>query len=184
MWGRLETCGRLVIGHLDSMKAFHFRLDPALRWRDTQLRIEQEAAARIATRIATLQTELNARHAELRSGSADLISAGAAAFASWNAWVTRSKQRIRTLNAQIVEARKALIIQTQKITEARRKLRILENLKEDARAQWTKDLARETETLASEAFLAGIARNQTRDQHRDTSAARATIEKRTQRTGA
>jgi hypothetical protein len=157
------------------MKAFQFRLDPALRWRDTQLRMEQEAAARIATRIAALQSELNARHAELRSGSAELADAGTAAFESWNAYVTRSKLRIRTINAQILEARKALIVQTQKISEARRKLRVLENLKENAYAQWTKDLDRETEAFAGEAFLAGIARTQ----RRELSASRATIEKRT-----
>ncbi len=174
MWGRLETCGRLAIGQPEPMKAFQFRLDPVLRWRDTQLRIEQEAAARIATRIATLQTELNARHAELRSGSAELVNAGTAAFESWNAYVTRAKQGIRTINAQIAEARKVLIIQTQKIAEARRKLRILENLKENAQTQWTRDLNRETEALAGEAFLAGIARQQ----RREASAARATIEKR------
>jgi hypothetical protein len=161
------------------MKAFQFRLDPALRWRDTQLRIEQEAAARIATRIVTLQSELNAKHAELRSGSAELVNAGAAAFESWNAYVTRSKVRIRTINAQILEARRALVVQTQKITEARRKLRVIENLKDSAHTQWTKELARETEAFAGEAFLAGIARDQARDHRREASAARATIEKRT-----
>jgi hypothetical protein len=161
------------------MKAFHFRLDPALRWRDTQLRMEQEAAARLASRLAALQNELNARHAELRSGSADLVKAGAAAFESWNAYVTRSKLRIRTIHTQILEARKALIIQTQKIAEARRNLRVLENLKENAHTQWTKDLDRETEAFAGEAFLAGIARDQARDQRREASASRATIEKRT-----
>jgi hypothetical protein len=161
------------------MKAFHFRLDPALRWRDTQLRMEQEAAARIATRIAALQSELNAKHAELRSGSAELVNVGIAAFESWNAYVTRSKARIRTLNAQILEARKALVVQTQKIAEARRKLRVLENLKENAQTQWTKDFSRETEALAGETFLAGIARDEAREHRREASAARATIEKRT-----
>jgi len=129
------------------------RLDPALLWRKTH-----------RTKIRLRRT----------------VNAGTAAFESWNAYVTRSKFRIRTINAQILEARKALIIQTQKIAEARRNLRILENLKKNAQSQWTKGLDRETEAFAAEAFLAGIAREHGRDQRREASLFRATIEKRMQ----
>jgi hypothetical protein len=140
------------------MKAFHFRLDPALRWRSTQLRIEREGVSRTAGQLSALQTELNAAHVGLRSGAADLVSAGSAAFASWAAYVDRCRRRIRVLEDQSREAKQSLSLQTRKMVEAHQKVRVLENLKRDAQAGWVRELSRETEALAGEAFLASLLR--------------------------
>ena len=140
------------------MKAFHFRLDPALRWRATQLRLEKESLSRTARQIAALQEELIAKHTELRSGSSELASAGSAAFESWAAYLDRCRRRIRTIGEQLGQARKALALQTQKMVDAHRNLRVLENLRRDEHAAWTKELDREMEALAGEAFLARLAR--------------------------
>lgn len=141
------------------MKAFHFRLDPALRWRSTELRLEREGVSRAASHLLKLQTELNAVHVGLRSGGAELISAGSVAFASWAAYVDRCRRRIGILEDQSREAKQSLSLQTRKMVEAHRKVRVLENLKRDDQAAWVRELSRETETLASEAFLAGMQRN-------------------------
>jgi hypothetical protein len=141
------------------MKAFHFKLDPALRWRATELRLEREGVSRAANQAAVIQSELIAKHNELRSGSSQLVAAGSAAFGSWAAYVDRSRRRIRLLEEQLKGARKALAVQTQKMVDAHRKLRILENLKRDNRADWEKELDRETEAFAGEAFLARLSRN-------------------------
>jgi flagellar biosynthesis chaperone FliJ len=144
------------------MKAFHFRLDSALRWRSTQLRLEQENLSRISSHLAALQAQLMAKHTELRSGSAELAASGSAAFASWSAYVDRSYRQIRSLEDQLQQGRKALALQTRKMVEAHQKMRVLENLKRQEHAGWTVQLNRETEAFAGEAFLA-----------------RATIDKRT-----
>ena len=141
------------------MRAFHFKLDPALRWRETQLRLEREAVSRAANQVTAVQSELIAKHNELRSGSSQLITAGSTAFGSWAAYVERSRRRIRLLEEQLKQARKALAIQTQKMVDAHRKLRILENLKRENRALWEKELDRETEAFAAEAFLARLSRD-------------------------
>ena len=151
------------------MKAFHFRLEPALRWRSTQLRLEQEGVSLAAGLASRLQNELIAKHTELRSGSSELAGGGSAAFESWAAYLDRCRRRIRTLEEQLREARKALAIQTQKMVDAHQNLRVLENLKRDGRAEWERELGRETEAFAGEAFLARLS----------TANRRATIEKRT-----
>ena len=149
----------------EAVKAFRFRLDPALRWRATQLRLEQEAVSRAAAQIAAIQQELIAIHTELRAGSAQLAAAGSAAFASWAAYTDRSRRRIRALEDRLREARKTLTLQTRKAVEAHQKLRVLENLKRDGRAEWEKELGRETEAFAGEAFLARLQRDsRTRDE--------------------
>ncbi len=140
------------------MKAFHFRLDSALRWRSTQLRMEQETLSRISSHLVTLQTELMAKHTELRSGSAELATSGSAAFASWSAYTDRSYRQIRALEDQLQQGRKAQALQTRKMVEAHQKVRVLENLKQKERAGWTLELNRETEALAGEAFLARLQR--------------------------
>ena len=136
------------------MKAFHFRLDPALRWRSAQLRVEQENLSRISGQVNAWQAELMARHAELRTSSAELAAAGSVAFASWSAYVNRSSRQIRALEDRLREGRKAQTLQTRKMVEAHRKVRVLENLKQEARAGWERALNRETEEFAGEAFLA------------------------------
>jgi len=140
------------------VKAFCFRLDAAQRWRSTQFRLEQEGVSRAVALVAKLQTEIIATHTALRSGSAELASAGSAAFASWAAYVDRSRRRIRALEEQLRQARKALTLQTQKMVEAHQKLRVLENLRRDEHAEWGKELDRETEAFAGEAFLARLQR--------------------------
>ena len=138
------------------MKAFHFRLDSALRWRATQLRLEQENLSRISSHLALLQTDLMAKHTELRSGSSELATAGSAAFASWSSYVDRSCKQIRALEDQLRQGRKAQAIQTRKMVEAHQKVRVLENLKQEELAGWTLELTRETEAFAGEAFLARL----------------------------
>jgi hypothetical protein len=172
------------------VKAFHFRLDPALRWRATQLRLEQETVSRIVRQVAALQEELIATHNELRAGSTQLASAGSVAFQSWAAYLERCRRRIRALEEQLIQARKALVLQTNKAVDAHRRLRALENLKGEDSAEWAKELGRETEAFAGEAFLARLSRKSratdttslravVETRATDTTSLRATIEKRT-----
>jgi hypothetical protein len=158
------------------MKAFHFQLDPALRWRSTQLRLERESVSRAAGHLSALQTDLNTAHIELRAGAADLVSTGSVVFASWATYVDRCRRRIRTLEEQSREAKQSLALQTRKMVQAHQKVQVLENLKRDGQAGWVRELSRETETLAGEAFLASLLR---KARVTDTDDLRARIEKRT-----
>ena len=114
--------------------------------------------AQFAGRAATIQTELIATHNELRAGSKDLVSAGSAAFGAWAAYVERCRRKTRSLEEQLRQAKQALALRKQKMAEAHQKLRVLENLKRDDQAGWVKEVSRETETFAGEAFLAKLSR--------------------------
>ena len=140
------------------MKAFQFRLEPALRWRATQLRLEREAVAHAASHLAELQGRLNDRHSELQNGAAGLIPAGSAAFGTWEAFVDRCRRRIKVLEDELRQAQKALALRTQKMVDAHRKLRALENLRGEDHAVWTRELGREVDAFASEAHLARLVR--------------------------
>ncbi len=144
------------------MKAFRYRLDPALRWRATELRLEQEKVSVMSRRIAALQDELMAKHNELRSGSLELTNAGSAAFDSWGAYVDRCRRRMQWIKEQLRQSKTALAEKTKDMVEAHRRLRILENMQQDERTRWEAELGRETEALAAEAFLAGLQRNRHR----------------------
>ena len=145
------------------MKVFQFRLDSALRWRSTQLRMEQETLSRISSHIAALQVQVMAKHTELRSGSSELATAGSDAFASWSSYVDRSNKQIRALEDQLRQGRKAQALQTRKMVEAHQKVRVLENLKQEEQAGWTLELNREMEAFAGEAFLARLQRESRAD---------------------
>jgi hypothetical protein len=158
------------------VKAFQFRLDSVLRWRAAQLQLERESCSRAAGRLAAIQGELTARHSELRSGAAGLVTAGSGAFEPWAVYVLRWHRRTQNLQGQLQQARQALALHTKKTMDAHRKLRIIENLKRDEHARWTRELDRETEAFAGEAFLAGMVRN---SRATDRSGPHAKIEKRT-----
>ncbi len=149
------------------MKAFHFRLEPAVRWRETQLRLERESVSRAAAKVAKIQNDIIATYTALRSGSSELMNAGTAAFHSWSSYVDRCNRNIAQLQEQLSHARKALVAATEQMVEAHQNLKVLENLKHDDHAKWERDLNRETEAFADEAFLARLQARQ------------ATIERRT-----
>jgi hypothetical protein len=158
------------------MKAFHFRLDAALRWRAARLRLEREAAAQASARVAALQRELIATYTGLRTESTRLASVGSPAFATWSAYLDRSRRQIRALEEQSLAARKALAAATKATVEAHRNLRVLEDMKRDQLMAWNQALNRETEAFASEAFLARLQRDERKT---GRSASRGTIEGQT-----
>ena len=103
-----------------------------------------------------LQSELVSRHNEFRRSATELASVGTPAFGSWAAYGDLYRRRIRMLESQVSEARKAVAEHTEKMVEAHRKVRVLENLKRDELAKWSQDLGRETEAFAGEVFLARL----------------------------
>lgn len=135
------------------MKAYCFRLDPALRWRTTQYNLEREAVSRLAGRIDGIQNALLAQYSEMRSSASTLAGAGAVAFDSWAAYTDRCRRQIRMLDEQLTSAKKEFAIQTQKMMEAGRSLRVLENLERGERAAWERELSQEIEAFAAEAYL-------------------------------
>jgi flagellar export protein FliJ len=144
------------------VKAWQFSLEAALRWRAAQLRLAQGAAAAVARRVTAIEREIGIQYGALRTGGRELVPAGSAAFGTWDAYVDRTRRRIAFLQSELPRARNEAALLKQKVMEAHRSVRTLENLKESARAEWLRELERETDALADEAFSARLARARAR----------------------
>lgn len=144
------------------MKAWRFRLEAALRWRGTQLRVAQESAAAAARRVTAIEREIGTLYGALRRGGRELAPSGSAAFHAWDAYVDRARRRIAFLEGELWKARGEVAAAKQKVMEAHRSVRVLENLRENQHGEWVLAFNREMDAFADEAFSAGLARARAR----------------------
>ncbi|HEY2016254.1 MAG TPA: hypothetical protein VGH38_22275 [Bryobacteraceae bacterium] len=139
------------------MTSFRFPLQRVLEWRRTQLELEEIQYRR---QVAAL--------AELDRQRADLETAGKVAEAQVREWNPLAggdlealggfrlhvKARQRDMVAPRAECLKQLERQQQRMLEARRRLRLLERLKERQLKEWRTVCNKELEELASESYMA------------------------------
>ena len=143
------------------MKAFLFPLERALDWRRLQLELEENRFRTLAAALAELDRaraglEADAIRAELQVRAwAPLAGRDLAALACFRAYV-HSQQR--TLASRRAACQREFEAQHKAMLEARRRCRLLENLRQRRWAEWQRDCDRETEQLAAECYLAGIVR--------------------------
>jgi hypothetical protein len=144
------------------VKAWQFRLEAALRWRATQFRVAQEAAAAAARRVTAIEREIGALYAALRRGGRELAPSGSAAFQVWDAYVDRARRRIAFLESELWKARGEVAAAKQRVMEAHRGVRALENLRDSQHGAWVVAFNREMDAFADEAFSAGLVRARAR----------------------
>jgi hypothetical protein len=142
------------------MKAFSFRLEQALRWRGTQVAVQQARAATAAVQTFAVEALLTSARAEAAGGAADIIDVlrepTGFPLSSYAAFIDRSRARIRQLEANLAAAKRALAVERDLLVAANRKLRLLENLKHDAQLRWRGEFDRELSAFADEAFLSAL----------------------------
>jgi len=139
------------------VKAFAFRLEQALRWRETQVSLQKSRVAGAAGRLAGIAARLEARRIELANAAARIVETPTgAALASYAAFKEKSRAQIRDLEAQALAAQQTLTLEMNGLTEASRKSRLLENLKRTAQDRWRLEFDREIAVFADEAFLCRI----------------------------
>jgi hypothetical protein len=139
------------------MNAFRFPLQKVLDWRRTQLEMEEHNFRRQAAQMAGLDR-----------ASAQMTASGSAAERQVRAWNPVAGGELSALGSfrlhvklketelalSKAECRKELARRENLMLEARRRLRLLERLREKRLAEWTGEQDRELEALASEAYLA------------------------------
>jgi capsule polysaccharide export protein KpsE/RkpR len=137
------------------MRAFHFRLDQALRWRAAQLDLEKSRVSLAAKLLQDLRSEIETRRRDLADGAGQLSAHGGtgSSLALWAGFTDRSRRQTNELEKRAVQAAQALSAQMQLLVEANRKARLLENLKQDERSQWHAEFNRELESFAGESYL-------------------------------
>ena len=142
------------IGADDAMKAFAFRLEQSLRWRDTQLDLQRSRVAAAAGRLAEIVAVLDARKAELLIAAARILEAPTGGtLDSYAAFKEKSRARIRDSEGQVLVAQRTLTLEMNRLIEARQKFRLLENLKSTGEDRWRREFDRELAAFSDEAFL-------------------------------
>ena len=136
------------------MKAFTFRLEQALRWRETQVRVQKSRVAAAASHASGIQALLDSMRAEASDSAVQIVrSPTGVALASYAGLVDRSRVRIAGLEAKSAAAQRVVTGEMESLLDANRKLRLLENLKRTEQDRWHTEFDRELATFADEAFL-------------------------------
>jgi flagellar export protein FliJ len=139
------------------MKAFTFRLEQALRWRQTQVNLQKSHVAAAAARLAEIAAALEARRSDLANAAAGIVDTPTgAALGSYAGFKEKSRARIGDLEAQALVAQRALALEMNRLTEASQRSRLLENLKQSGEDRWRREFDRELAAFADEAFLCRV----------------------------
>jgi len=139
------------------MSGFAFRLEKVLEWRKTQLELQEVEYRRELENLAAIdrkrvQIEAAGQDAErvVRAWN-PVCGDDLAALATFRTHVRNQELELLAPRAQCVQQVEA---QQGRMLEARRRLRLLERLKERQRAEWQSGRDREIEAVASESYLA------------------------------
>lgn len=139
------------------MKAFQFRLERVLEWRRTELDL---AEARFQEQMAVLagierehaEMEADGIRAEIQVREWRPVSGGD--LAALDGFRLQMKAREKALVARRSEGARKLAERQAAMLEARRRLRLLERLKERRLGEWRVACDREIEEQAAELYLA------------------------------
>jgi flagellar export protein FliJ len=138
------------------MKAFRFSLERVLGFRETQVRLEQEKLTVALGRLDSVQHQraecIAARDAAQRSIQGSTVTDGFD-LASLNAYRSAMNRRELALLEQSRNCAAAVEQAKRSYIEARRRVRLLDRLKQYRQAEWTSAADRETEATAIESFL-------------------------------
>lgn len=138
------------------MKAFRFPLERVLQWRRTQLELERAAMQHLVQRKLELDSAVQAIAASRTV--AELAIAHASSLDSrelqtLSAYQNRTTREKRSLLERRPQLDREVATQLVKITEAQRRVKLLERLREQRLQEWTGEMAKEQEQFATEAWL-------------------------------
>lgn len=138
------------------MKAFRFRLERVLEWRQTERGL---AAARVEAAEAAL---LNARH-ELEMIRQALergpeANPTGSALANWAGWRNTLLRHLQGAGQRVTGAQSVLKERQSALVEANRRVRLLSNMKDAELDVWRRDMEREMSAMANDLHLARISR--------------------------
>ena len=136
------------------MKQFTFRLDQALRWRETQLALQKTKIAtavtqRDAARLALQQEE----QARLAAAGALIETPDASVLRVWPDFDRRSAARVADLKKRTHLADQAVEAALADLVDANRWVRLFANLKQTSKARWQANADHEQAVFADEMSL-------------------------------
>ena len=140
------------------MAQFRFALDKILRWRGIELANEEAKLQRLIQERNRIDAMLN-RIADERSGLTGAISVlptlQGADFRAMAAYSLRLRQNVEKLKEGRTRIEHSLAAQQRKYADAKRRVRLLEQLKERRIERWRYEEDRQLEIMAAESYIAG-----------------------------
>jgi flagellar export protein FliJ len=128
------------------MKNFRFRLDQVLRWRRTELDLEEGRLKQLHAAVAALDLERAALESARDDAGRSLFSQ-AAIYGADLQLLASYRDAVRRQSARLVQNRTAreaeLAAQKEKLLESRRRFRLLEKLKERKLTEWQYETERQ-----------------------------------------
>ena len=139
------------------MKKFAFRLDSALRWRNTQLKLERAKLQslfgeqqRLNRDIDALKQERSAAVVEVQQ-SRELHASELRTLASY---LVGAEFRADRLKEQLAKRNDLVEKQRAQVLDAELQVRLLEKLRDKRKGEWQVEFDKELENNAAEAWLA------------------------------
>lgn len=138
------------------MKAFRFALARVLAWRRTQLALEETELERLRSNLRGVEaaiSDLGRRDEAETERIRKMQSAPGsdmADLARFRDWVSHEE---KTLTLRRIECGRQIEKQSAAVTEARRKVELVERLKDRRRQSWEAEFDLEMEQLAGESAL-------------------------------
>lgn len=148
------------------MERFQFPLEKVLRWRSAQFAAEESRLKTLLeqrVRLQAARTELGAEKSKLSSSLTTLVDLRGDDLQAASVYSLRLRRQAEKLAEQLAACEKDLRVQTKKYQDAKRRVQLLEGLKERKLAEWQYSSARELETLAAESYLAKWNRDQSQN---------------------
>jgi flagellar export protein FliJ len=138
------------------MKKFIFPLDRVMEWRRTQAKVEEARLEKLYVEERAIDAREEALREECSRAEQSLLTATNATgfeLAALDRFKRYTAAERARLGRDRAECRKKIASQSQVVSAKRRDVRLLERLKEKKFDAWTKELAREIEREAGEAYL-------------------------------
>jgi hypothetical protein len=139
------------------MARFQFSLEKVLRWRAVELTTEEaklKALVQQQLHLQTLLADVSAQRSQLISSLGSMPDLRGDDLRTLTACGLRLRRNAENLAQQLLKCGRELARQRRKYSEAKRRVRLLEELKNRRLQEWKYEEAALLEELASESFLA------------------------------
>jgi len=139
------------------MARFEFSLERVLRWRAMELAAEEAKLKQLVQeqlRLQSVLAEVSTERSKLISSLGSMPNLSGDDFRTLTACGLRLRRTAENLGQQLLRVGRDLGVQRKKYGEAKRRVRLLEELKDRRLREWKYEEAAMLEELASESFLA------------------------------
>jgi len=139
------------------MARFQFSLDKVLRWRVLELAAEEAKLKRLVQQEQHLQARraaMSLHRTEVAESPGTMSDVTGTDLRSVTVYGLRLRREAEILALELMKCQRELAAQRKNYNEAKRRARLLEELKERKLEEWNYEQGRLLEELASESFLA------------------------------